>query len=412
MNILTRLTLVLAAVAFAIPALAAERGGPFPEPQRSHTAEQGARITLAHSAAAAKAARGETDPKSLQANYWRTYPASCLADPLPENATGPVYSETVTLAARNTSDTTQYYAEDVTIRIWRVACSSSGEFYNSATLMRIDRQAQYEGDNAYYPLFPHVSVDQVNDANDIPFDDPDLRDYVRVAEEPNTVISDVDIYKPIVFSQTYVLENFPGAACNGPCFDFNYPFTIRFDNFLGSAEESQYFIDVPVYNPTPSTYPDAFASLPINGYLSSNWYQPGKGGEGIVVQVYERQPSNPDSSCLDVGGGTILPFSFTWFTYDPLGLPFFLFGDGCVPAADPTRITVETYYNTGLGFAGNFNQDDRVLNPWGQVTFEFPTCNTMWVDYQSDSGLPEGIPAGSGQLDYSRIANVNGLTCE
>jgi hypothetical protein len=36
----------------------------------------------------------------------------------------------------------------------------------------------------------------------------------------------------------------------------------------------------------------------------------------------------------------------------------------------------------------------------------------MFVDYQSDSGLPAGIPAGTGSLDYSRIANVNGLTCE
>jgi hypothetical protein len=411
MNILTRLTFVFAAGALAMPALAASRGGPLPEAQRSHATEQGARLTLAHSAAAAKAAHDEAGAKALQANYWRTYPASCLADPLPENPTGPVYSKTVTLAARNTDDLDQLYSEDVTISIWRVACSSSGEFYNSATLMRIDRQPQYEGDNEYYPLFPHVSVDQVTDANDIPFDDPDLRDYVRVAVEPNTVISDVTIDSPIVYSQTYVLENFPGAACNGPCFDFNFPFTIRFDNFLGSAADSQYFIEVPVYNPTQSTYPDAFASLPINGYMSSNWYQPGKGGEGIVVQVYERETSNV-GSCLDIGGGTILPFSFTWFTYDDLGFPFFLFGDDCVRAADPTRLTVDTYYITGLGFAGDFSQDDRTLNPWGQVSFEFPTCNTMFVDYQSDSGLPAGIPAGTGSLDYSRIANVNGLTCE
>lgn len=411
MKTLTRLTFALAAGALAMPALAAERSGPLPEAQRSHAAELGARTTLAHSAAAAKAERGDSGTKSLQANFWRTYPASCLADPLPENATGPVYSENVTLAARNLDDPSQFYSEDVTISIWRVACSSSGEFYNSATLMRIDRQSQYEGDNEYYPLFPHVSVDQITDSNDIPFDDPDLRDYVRVAVEPNTVISDVTLDSPIVFSQTYVLENFPGAACNGPCFDFNFPFTIRFDNFLGSAEESQYFIDVPTYNPTQSTYPDAFASLPINGYMSSNWYQPGKGGEGIVVQVYERETSNP-GSCLDVGGGTILPFSFTWFTYDPLGLPFFLYGDGCVPASDPTHITVDTFYITGLGFAGNFNQDDRVINPWGQVRFEFPNCNTMFVDFQSDVGLADGIPAGSGSLDYTRLGNVNGLTCE
>lgn len=411
MKILIRLSLAFAACALSLPVLAAGRGGPLAQQPRAHASQQAARITLAQPANSAKTAHAGADSKSLQANAFRTYPPSCLSDPLPDSTSGPVYSKTVTLAARNTDDTTQFYSEDVTISIWRVACSSAGAFYNSATLMRIERQAQYEGDTGYYPLFPDVRVKMQTDDNDIRFDDTNLNDFVRVAVEPNTVISDTALDSPIIYSQTYVLENFQGAACNGPCFDFNYPFTIRFDNFLGSAADSQFFRDVPVYNPTQSSYPAAFQSLPINGYMSSNWYAPGFSGEGIVVQVYERTTSSP-GSCQNLGGGVILPFSFTWFTYDDLGLPFWIFGDGCVPASNPSRITVDANYITGLGFAANFNPVDLDLHPWGQVSFEFPSCNEMYVDYAADPGLADGVPSGTGSLDYIRIANVNGLTCE
>lgn len=411
MKTLIRLSLALAAGILALPVLAADRAGPVMQPTRAHADQQATRATLAKPATAAKSAQAGTESKALVANAWRTYPASCLADPLPTRTTGPIYSKTVTLAVRNTDDPSQYYSEDVTISIWRIACSSAGAFYNSATLMRIDRQSQYEGDTGYYPLFPDVRVDMVTTDNDIQFDNSNLTDFTRVAAEPNTVISDTALDSPVVYSQTYVLENFQGAACNGPCFDFNYPFTIRFDNFLGSAADSQYYIDVPVYNPTQSTYPAAFRSLPINGYMSSNWYDLDRSGEGIVVQVYERATSSV-GSCLNVGGNTILPFSFTWFTYDDLGLPFWIFGDGCVPANDPTKITVNANYITGLGFAGNFNPADRDLQPWGVVTFEFPTCNEMYVDYVSRSNLPAGVPTGTGGLDYARAANVNGLVCE
>ncbi len=411
MKTLIRISLALAAGALALPVFAADRGGPLVQPTRAHAEQQAARAALAKPAVVAKSAQESADSKSLQANAWRTYPASCLSDPLPTQPTGPVYSKSVKLAALNAADTSQYYFENVTISIWRIACSSGGEFYNSATLMRIDRQSQNEGDSDFYPLFPDVRVDMVTSNDDIPFDDAYLRDFVRVAAEPNTVISDTALDSPIVYSQTYVLENFPGAACDGPCFDFNYPFTIRFDNFLGDTASSQYFIDVPVYNPTQGTYPAAFRSLPINGYMTSNWFDPGYGGEGIVVQVYEQQTSSV-GSCLNVGGNTILPFSFTWFTYDDLGLPFWIFGDGCVPAGDPTKITVNANYITGLGFATDFNPADRVVHPWGRVTFEFPSCNEMYVDYVSASGLPQGVPSGSGGLDYLRLGNVNGLVCE
>lgn len=387
----------LFAVALATVAAQAIAGGRTPvAPDASRAtrvgavqAEQALRQRAGIAAKAANAPAVSVPPLPI-ANAYRAYPPSCLADPLPDQTSGPTYSTTANLAAynRNTGDT---LVEGVTIKVWRVACSSS-EFFTSATLMRIQRQSQFEGDDVIYPLFPAIRISQ----GSIGFGDVDFpSNLVRAPIEPNTVIADTLTDTPIVDSTTYVLENYPSAAAG--FFDFNLAFGLRFDNLFSS--NNQFFLNVPTYSPTAGTYPAAFQDLPISGYMSTNWFDPNAGGEGIILQIYE------------VSGDTQnLVVSFTWAAYDPSGIPFWLSGQATI-ARGAKSANATMFYRTGGGLGGNAGEaSDPIL--WGTATVSFPDCNTMVLTYASTPGLPAGVPTGSGTRTWSRIANVNALSCE
>jgi hypothetical protein len=340
------------------------------------------------SRAGAKSANTVTSatPGLPRANPLRTYPPSCLADPLPDQTSGPTYNQSVSLAAFNTNTQQVDSTETVTIKVWRVACSSS-DFYNSATLMRIDRSSTSQ---TIYPLFPAIRVSQ----GSIGYEDYPAN-LVRMAVEPNTVISDTSVETPIKFDTTFVLENYDSTATG--VFDFNLPFGLQFDNLF--ATNNLAFIDVPLYSPDAQTYPDAFQEIPISGYVSTNWYDPSADGEGIVLQVYERS-NDPDN----------LVIAFSWSTYDSNGIPYWLGGQVDIPRGTKTA-NVPMFYRTGGGFAGNNGAADPPIS-WGTSTISFPTCNTMALIYEANPGLPAGVPSGNGVRTWTRIANVNGLICE
>jgi hypothetical protein len=326
----------------------------------------------------------------LIANGYRAYPPSCLSDPLPDTPTAPAYSIPMDLAEINPA-TKSYVVETVTISLWRVACSSSDAAtsgYKSATLMRIQRQAQYEGDTNQFPLFPGVRVSQ----NGVAFDDPGFRDFVRLPVEPNTVISTTYVDDPIVNSTTYVLEYLPSSISNTQ--NFNNAFNARFDNFIPGG---QVFLGVPAYAPTQATYPAAFQAQPLSGYLSGNYYDPNHSGEGINIEVDE----------LSSGLRTLF---FAWFTYDDLGFPYWISGSNVFNTGD-TYVNVPTGYGSNGGFAGAFGaKAPQTL--WGNVAFVFADCNHVNMQYASVSGLPAHTPSGNGVLNWQRLTTLNGLTCE
>ncbi len=323
-------------------------------------------------------------------NPVRAYPPSCLADPLPDQPSGPTYTTTANLAALNAS-TGETVIEGVTITLWRVACSST-QFFTSATLMRIKRQSQYEGDGAIYPLFPGIRISQGSTGYAF---DPNGGNLIRVAQEPNTVLSDTIADTPIVYSTTYVLENYPFQGAG--LFDFNLPFGLQFDNFIQTS--SFYYVDVPAYNPTSQSYPAAFQNLPISGYMSTNWSSDNAFGEGIVLQVYEIE-----------GNTQTLNVSLGWFAYDQLGVPYWLFGNKAITRGAKIAAIPMLYLNGG-GLGGG--SGSATSQPWGSVTISFPDCNNMIFNYASNPGLPAGVPQGSGNnLAWTRNANVNALSCE
>ncbi|MEO7934924.1 MAG: hypothetical protein ABIR27_01570 [Dokdonella sp.] len=329
-------------------------------------------------------------PALPRRNPIAAYPSSCLADPLPDQTSGPTYGQNVSLAAMNLNTGQVDSTEIVTIKVWRVACSTGvGQPFNSATLMRINRNSTSQ---TIYPLFPGIRVSQ----GTIGFTDSDYPENIaRVAIEPNTVISDTLADTPILNDMTFVLENYDSTQTS--VFDFNSSFSLRFDNFFSSNNVS--YINVPAYNPTTQTYPAAFQNLPISGYMSSNWYDPAASGEGIVLQIYER-PNEPQT----------LVVSYSWSAYDPSGVPFWLFGQVDI-ARGANTATSPIAYRTGGGLGGNSGSAGAPII-WGSATVSFPDCNHMTFTYASNPGLPAGIPTGSGTRTWLRIEDINGLACQ
>lgn len=403
MSSLSRLLTGAALFALAIsPAIAADRGAlPNGATRLGLQSEQAIRAQKL----AAPAATTST-AKELVANVSRAYPAGCFSDALPQTVnslpatpSGTLYSGTVTLYAVNTQGTSgQIYTEDVTITIFRVPCSSSGDrlAYNtdggpvSATLMRIQRQAQYDHQSSYYPTFPGVRIAQ----GSIGFDNPSYLDYVRVAPEPNTVVSDTLIDSSVIDSATFVLENYPYQGTG--FFDFNNAFSIRFDNFIASGVQRQFVFNIPAYSPTQGTYPAAFLPLPINGYLTGSWYDPTHSGEGILTQVF------------DIGGGKRV-FAMTWYTFDNTGLPFWLFGNVQFNIGATSIVNMPVYYRIGGGFAGNFTPGFPQPS-WGTMSVQFADCNHMTFSYNGTG--PSSGPTGSGTKTWQRIGSINSLACQ
>lgn len=349
-------------------------------------------------------AAGTGQAKELVPNASRAYPASCFSDmqpsapgniePLPITPSGPTYGGTITAAAYDNVNKVAT-TENLTVTIWRVPCSSSGDklSYNpdggpvAATLVRLTRSSANEGNTDVFPEFPNLGIAQ----GSVTFSDSNLDYYVRAATEPNTVIADA-YGSTFVYSTTYVLENYAGANI----FAFNQAFQIQFDN---GNTNGQFIFSVPDYNPTPSTYPAASQPLPIDGYLSGSWYDPTHSGEGILTQVYDQN-------------GTIRTFAATWYTFDSSGRPFWLVAAGSFTIGATSIQNLPVFYRTGGGFAGNFTPP--LAQPsWGTMSVSFPNCNQMTFTYNGTtaSGITPPV-AGSGTKTFSRIGVLNSLACQ
>jgi len=351
-----------------------------------------------------KAMGSNTYPGSPMPNPVRAYPPSCAAPFLPDASSGPqdrIYTTRMPLYARDGAGNPQN-PETVTVTLWRIACSSGGSvtpynetgtFYNAMTLIRIDRDAANEGVSTAFPTFPALYAGQ--GAN---LTNPTIA--VRTATEPNTLLED-KYDAPIIYSTTFVLENYRVVDQNGDI-DLTYniqysdAFSLLIDPLISNTGEGAAQFQVAAYSPTSTTYPDAFADLPIDGYLSTTWYSPDHSGEGMEIQVYDGDASNRT-------------FTAGWYAADSTGRPFWLFAQGDVPIG-ATSVQTTAVYVSGGGFAGS--QGNATTNQWGTVTFSFPDCNHMHFTYNGQTDAATAGPGGSGTRDWIRVANTNGLACE
>lgn len=372
----------------AVPAVSAKTQADLVQAQQVRTQMQ-AQVAGSKSAAAktgvAGAKPGSPAASELYANPDRAYPPSCLSSPIPlgmwQNDPKALFGQIKLIGDPYAGGNEAAYSETVTIYVFRVACTSG----LSATLMEIDRPSNMEGNTSLYPTLPAVSVAQ--GGNNI---------YVRLANDPNTFFSTTYALNPLVNSDVFVLENFYGGSIQ---LDYGNALTLTVDT-LNSADPNRYTnFALATYN--PSLYPAASQPLPISGYMTGNWYDPNHSGEGIQVEVGELQAS-----------GSTFPryITIAWYTFDSTGVPYWLFGTGFFNAGDKTA-TVQLGYSSGGSFAGS-GSVAGAPQLWGTFNVQFADCNTMQFSYQSTTGLPAGVPTGSGTKTWQRLSQMNGLTCQ
>lgn len=324
---------------------------------------------------AARTAASGAQTSELFANPYRAYPPSCLNAPLLfglyQNDPYKV-SQTITLTGDPLSSTSgeSSYTENDTVTIFRVPCGANA----SALLLEIDRPSN--ASTSLYPVFPGVSIGN---------------GYVpRVASDPNTFFSTVYAFDPLFDSTVVVFEHIVNELAP---VDYDQALTVFVDNLSGAASTQ---FNIPAY--TPAGYAANSKPLPISGYQSGNFYDSTHGGEGIQVEVAETSTSG------------VYVMTIAWYTFDDLGVPFWLFGTGTFNVGD-TSANVQMIYETDGGFAGNFTAASQVS--WGTLTnVNFPDCNTMRFTYTSNPGLPSGVPSGSGSKQWTRLTQINGLTCQ
>lgn len=325
---------------------------------------------------------GGTRPAEEFSNVDRAYPPSCLQSPVAlglYNNDPYAVSKVVTLPGDPLSGDTgeQNYKEQVAVTVFRVVCSG-GE---SATLMEIDRASANEGNQTRYPTLPGVSVSQ--GSNNI---------FIRMANDPNTFFSANYSLTPLVHSDVFILENFYGSSVQ---YDYNNSFKLTVDDFGVTTGR---YTDFPMPTYSPANYAEASLPLPISGYMSTNWGNPNQSGEGLVLQVY------------DVGDQASRVLAFAWFTYDDLGLPFWLYGQATFPIGTRT-LAVPTVYFSGGYFAPALPSAGIPYTNWGTATLSFPDCGHMTVQFDGDASAVNG-PNGAGTQTFVRAADVNSLVCQ
>lgn len=329
-----------------------------------------------------------SNPAEIYVNPNRAYPPSCLSDGLPygQFAKDPNLRQAQISLPVYDSTTGTYDASELdTFTVWRVPCSGG----TSATLLQIDRPSGSNGNVSLYPIFPDISV-TANGSTTVA--------YPRLPKDPNTVYSDTELTSPIVFSAVYVLEyyNANASLSGSSSVDYNQAFTLGVNNYSGGSPIT---LSIPAYSAANfSNYPSASNPMEISGYLSGGWYDPAHSGEGMFIQVF------------DDGDQLTRTLTATWYTFDQLGAPVWLYSQGSVNIGDTQLNNAQVAYLTGGGFAGSGGA--ATLNPWGTMSFSFPDCGHLTVTYKStDTNLPNG-PTGSGTLNWIRVGNINGLVCQ
>ena len=330
------------------------------------------------------AAAGTTQAGEIYANPFRAYPPSCLGDGLPfrtyPQSTGDPTPQQQSLTlpgdpgqcfgGGNAQECN--YSEAVTVTVWRVACPNS----QTAVLVEIDRSQTNDGNTTLYPTFPLVSITQGTSS----------LSPVRLVDDPNTFFATTSVNTAVYSSDIYVLENYYNDQTLQ--LDYAKAFVLTLDNTISFT--------FPDYN--KSQYAAANQNLPISGYLSTNWYNPLESGEGMLTQIYDDYNDTT---------GTKRTFTAAWYTFDPLGLPFWLYAQGSITIGDRAANNVQVFYASNGKFAGSGN---ATFTQWGTANFSFPDCDHMVFTYTGNADAVNG-PTGSGTRTWSRLTNINSLVC-
>jgi len=178
--------------------------------------------------------------------------------------------------------------------------------------------------------------------------------------------------------------------------DLNRPFVLTVVDPYDPAHFTT--INVPGFEPTPATYPNAYGPRVISGRYAGNYFDPARPGEGIIVEIG------------DVPGQARMHFlQFSWFTYDNFGKPFWISGGGNFTDGD-RHLHMPAAFRGGGRFAGA--QAATALTTWGSVDMEFTDCDTLVFSFSGGSpAFPPNVPRGMAQLQWKRLTGISGYSC-
>jgi len=117
---------------------------------------------------------------------------------------------------------------------------------------------------------------------------------------------------------------------------------------------------------------------------------------------------------LDNGDGATRTLFATWYTYDQLGLPFWLVAQGSFPIGSTQLTNVQVLYATGSSFAAQPPPPSPAVkaNVWGTINVSFTDCQTIKFSYNGSAGTVSGGPQGNGQRTWKRLGVINSLACQ
>lgn len=123
----------------------------------------------------------------------------------------------------------------------------------------------------------------------------------------------------------------------------------------------------------------------VNEEFSGNYFEEGKGGRGVIVDV------NPFTS-QEFGAGILLQ----WFTYRD-GAPIWLFAQGDVDQNTNTA-SFDILEFAGGSFGPEF-AGDATNSAWGSGSLKFNSCNSLTLEYNGidGAGVQNLIPATRGE---------------
>ena len=131
------------------------------------------------------------------------------------------------------------------------------------------------------------------------------------------------------------------------------------------------------------------SSTSVDGYMSGNWYDPARSGQGIQLEFTDQ-----NNTALAV-----------WFLFGPDGGQNWIYAQGTYDSTKAT-VTLPATMKTGARFPPLFKPSDVQSTSWGSVTLAFTDCNNGTLYWNST--LP-GYAIGS--MPISRLTSIRGTKC-
>ena len=129
--------------------------------------------------------------------------------------------------------------------------------------------------------------------------------------------------------------------------------------------------------------------LLLDGYMSGNWYDPARSGQGLQLEFTDQS-----NSVLAI-----------WFVFGPDGGQNWIFAQGTYDLTKPS-VTLQAVILTGARFPPLFKSSDVQSTPWGTITLAFADCDHGTVTW--NSVLPG---YGAGSMAISRLTRIRGTKC-